>query len=66
MSKVNTWWNSKSTIKSPCMNCKDRTPTCHGYDKCKRYSDYRKVVEDNRRSEKLRTSNRTGDEWGGL
>lgn len=61
--KVNTWWNSKSSIIAPCMNCKDRTPTCHGYDKCKRYSDYRAVKDAENREEKLRRSSRTGEEY---
>ena len=43
--KVNTWWNNRTTIKSPCMNCQDRTSTCHG-PSCERYSKYQVFIRE--------------------
>lgn len=56
--KVNTWWNSKSTIKSPCMDCKDRVVGCHG--SCERYSEYQIVIKDYNEEERLRRTQRKG------
>lgn len=61
MTKVNTWWNSKSKIKSPCMDCEERTLGCHG--NCESYSKYQKDIKEIHRRERLDLSNRTGEEW---
>lgn len=51
--KEYAWYGSNNYLHCPCKDCPDREVGCHG--KCKRYAEWRKVLEEKRHADRIIT-----------